>query len=89
MGVAVRGLLEYKRRNADGRPRPTVSDEATFHIVFIPHELTKLGVRLLKNSLIPPPPKCAKLTFMEAAEACLSASGSFPLLGVRISTPNY
>ena len=47
MGVAVRGLLEYKCRNADGRP--TVSDEATFHIVFILHELTKLDVQLLKK----------------------------------------
>ena len=64
----------------------TASDDATYHIVFILHELTKTVMGLLKHSLIPP--KSTKLTFLEAAEVCLSASGSFPLPCVQITMPN-
>ena len=43
MGIAIRGLLECKRQNVEGFP--TASDD----IVFIPHELTKTGMGLLKQ----------------------------------------
>ena len=50
------GSAEYKRRKAEGFP--LASDETTSHIVFIPYELTKIGVVLLKCC----PPKYTKLT---------------------------